>query len=164
MRLTRRFDEVLGPRGRRLMYVHMLSQRDLVERFNNQGVPAWEDRLLRAGFPLAVRWLNRSLGIRPGVEAKDEAIVWQEFDYVADLLSDGRPYLVNDSFGAADLTFASRCASVIVPPIYGVPLPQPDILAAPTAALVMRAREHPAGAFALGLYEKHRREVLDFRH
>jgi glutathione S-transferase len=159
-RLTRRFDEVLGPRGRRLMYVHMLRQRGLVERFNNQGVPAWEDRFLRLGFPLAVRWLDRALGIRPGVEVKDEGIVWQEFDYVAELLSDGRPYLVTDRFGAADLTFAALCASVIVPPIYGVPLPQPEILDASTADLVTRAREHPAGAFALGLYEKHRREVV----
>src|SRR3984893_654056 len=31
----RRLDERLGPRGRRLMYVHMLAQRELMLRFNN---------------------------------------------------------------------------------------------------------------------------------
>jgi glutathione S-transferase len=159
-RLCRRFDEVLGPRGRRLMYVHMLAQRDLMLQFNNQGVPRWEDRFLRVGFPLAVRWAHRALEIRPGIEVEDEAIVWQEFDYVAELLADGRSYLVTDSFGAADLTFAALCASVIVPPIYGVPLPQPDILPPDTAKLINQAREHPAGAFALGLYTKHRRETV----
>ena len=35
-RLCRRFDEGLGPRGRRLMYIHMLPQRELTLRFNNQ--------------------------------------------------------------------------------------------------------------------------------
>jgi glutathione S-transferase len=136
----------------------MLQQRELMLRFNNQGVPAWENRFLRAGFPLAVRWAHRALGIHPGIEVEDEAVVWQEFDYVAELLSDGRPYLVTDSFGAADLTWAALCASIIVPPIYGVPLPQPDILPPDIAAVINKAREHPAGAFALGLYEKHRRE------
>ncbi len=155
-RLSKRFDDVLGPHGRRLMYVQMLAQRDLLLEFNNQGVPAWEDRMMRLGFPLAVRWANRALAITPGVEVKDEAIVWQEFDYVAGLLGDGRPYLVTDSFGAADLTFAALCASVIVPPIYGVPLPQPAVLPPGSAALINKAREHPAGAFALRLYAEHR--------
>jgi glutathione S-transferase len=38
-RLCRRLDEELGPKGRRLMYVHMLSQRKLMLHFNNEGVP-----------------------------------------------------------------------------------------------------------------------------
>jgi glutathione S-transferase len=77
-RLCRRFDEEMGPRGRRLMYVHMLAQRELVLRFNNQGVPAWEDRALRYGWPLIVRLVRRVLDIRPGVETEDEAAVWRE--------------------------------------------------------------------------------------
>jgi hypothetical protein len=50
-RLCWRFDEVLGPRGRRLMYVHMLAARRLALRFNNEGVPSWEDRAIRYGWP-----------------------------------------------------------------------------------------------------------------
>ena len=34
----------LGPKGRRLMYVEMLPQRKLMLRFNNEGVPRWENR------------------------------------------------------------------------------------------------------------------------
>jgi glutathione S-transferase len=158
--LCRRFDEELGPRGRRLMYVHMLAQRELVLRFNNTGVPAWEDRTLRYGWPLIVRFLRRELDIRPGIETEDEAAVWRELDYVAELLADGRPYLCGERFGAADLTFAALSASIIVPPVYGVALPQPDVLAPDTAALVERAREHPAGRFALALFTRHRRESV----
>ncbi len=156
-RLCRRWDEELGPKGRRLMYVHMFTARELALRFNNQGVPPWEDRAIRLGWPLAQRLVGRVLDIRPGVEVEDEAAVWRELDFVAELLADGRPYLCGERFGAADLTFAALSAPLVVPPEYGVPLPQPDILPPSMAALVERAREHPAGRYALALFAGHRR-------
>ncbi len=159
-RLCRRFDALLGPQGRRLTYIHMLAQRKLTLHYNNQGVPGWEDRVLRLGWPLAVRWLRRELEVRPGVEAEDEAAVWREFDFVAELLADGRGYLCGERFTAADLTFAALSASVIVPPVYGVPLPQPEVLPANTASLVRQAREHPAGRYALRLFVDRRRETV----
>ena len=94
------------------MYVNMLQERKLMLRFNNHGVPRWEDRAMRLGFPLAARWAGKELGIRPGIEVEDEAIVWREFDFVADLLSDGRPHLCGERFTAADLTFGALSASV----------------------------------------------------
>ena len=159
-RLCRRFDDVLGPRGRRFMYVNMLAQPKLMVRFNNQGVPRWEDRALRIGWPLAVRFVGRALDIRPGVEVEDEAAVWGELDFVAELLADGRKHLVGDRFGAADLTFAALSASVVVPPLYGVPLPQPDVLPPDIAEFIHRIRDHPAGSYALGLFNDRRREAV----
>jgi glutathione S-transferase len=158
--LCRRLDEGLGPRGRRLMYIHMLPDTKLALRFNNAGVPGWEDRVLRYGWPLAQRYVKRALGIRPGIELEDEAAVFGELDHVAGLLSDGRPYLCGERFTAADLTFAALCASIVVPPTYGVPLPQPDVLSPAMAALVKRAREHPAGYYALRLFAEHRHETI----
>ena len=139
------------------MYVHMLAQRELMLRFNNQGVPAWEDRAIRYGWPLAVQFARRALGIRPGIEAEDEVAVWRELDFVAGLLADGRPHLCGERFSAPDLTFAALCAAVVVPPGYGVALPQPAVLPPDTRALVERAREHPAGRYALELYAEQRR-------
>ena len=162
-RLCRRFDSELGPRARRLMYVHMLPQKELLLRVNNTGVPRWEDRLMRLGWPVVVRYARRHLGIEPGIEVEDEAVVWRELDFVADLLADGRPYLCGEHFGAADLTFASLSAAAIVPPVYGTPLPQPDVLPGRTGALVTRAREHPAGRYAMRLFQTHRREVVSGR-
>jgi glutathione S-transferase len=155
--LCRRLDDEFGPRGRRLMYVHMLANRKLALRFNNEGVPRWEDRAIRYGWPLAARFVRRELDIRPGIEVEDEAAVWRELDFVAELLADGRPHLSGERFGVADLTFAALSAPLVVPPTYGVPLPQPDVLPPETAALVMRAREHPAGRYALALFAEHRR-------
>ena len=159
-RLCRRLDLEFGPAGRRLMYVHMLAQRELALRFNNQGVPAWEDRAIRWGWPLARRYVNHALGIRPGVEFQDEADVWSELDFVAGLRADGRPYLCGDRFTAADLTFAALSAPLVVPPAYGIPLPQPDVLPPAMAALVERAREHPAGRYALALFAERRRATV----
>ncbi len=152
--LCRRLDEQLGPCGRRLMYVNMFPERQLMLSFNNQGVPAWEDRASRWGWPVIKRFAARVLAISPGVEVEDERIVWRELDNIAALLQDGRPYLCGERFGAADLTFA---ASVIVPEDYGTPLPQPQSLPPQIAALVERARAHPAGQFALRVIAEQRR-------
>ena len=156
--LCRRLDTELGPRGRRLMYVHMFPQRKLALAFNNQGVPAWEDRVIRCGWPLARRFVGRALDTSAGIEREDETAVFRELDHVAELLADGRPFLCGERFGAADLTFAALSASIILPPTYGVPLPQPDALAPPMAALLERTRRHPAGRYALALFAEHRRE------
>ncbi len=156
VKLSRRLDDCLGQKGRRLMYVNMLAERELMLRFNNHGVPRWEDRAMRLGFPLAARWAARELGIRPGIEVEDEKEVWREFDFVAGLLADGRPHLCGERFTAADLTFGALSASVIVPPVYGTPLPQPEVLPGHIATLVNSAREHPAGRYAMSLYEQRR--------
>ena len=158
--LSRRFDDVLGPHGRRLMYVHLLEERELTLSFNNHGVPRWEDRAMRLGWPVVTRFAARELDITPGIERQDEAKVWREFDYAAELLADGRDYLSGDRFSAADLTFAALAAPMVVPPEYTVPLPQPDTLPPGPRHLVERAREHPAGAHALKMFRQHRRELV----
>jgi len=154
--LCERLDEQLGPAGRRLIYVHMLAERKLMMDFNNDGVPAWEDRTLRLAWPVMFRFARRVLDIRPGVEVEDELTVWRELDHVAELRADGRPYLCGERFGVADLTFAALAAPMVLPPGYGVSLPQPEVLPVRTAVLIERAREHPAGRFALELFAKHR--------
>ena len=58
-------------------------------------------------------------------------------------------------------TPAALSASVVVPPVYGARLPQPDVLSPEMAALVERAREHPAGRYALELFAEHRRATVE---
>ena len=129
-RLCRRFDEELGPKGRTApVRPHArpaqtgagLQQR----RVCLLGRTEWSatDGRSSCGF------LERALGIRPGIEAEDEAAVWRELDFVVELLADGRPYLCGERFGAADLTFAALCwprSSSL--PVYGVPLPPLEVL------------------------------------
>jgi glutathione S-transferase len=155
--LCRWLDEGLGPDGRRLMYAHMLELKGPMLRVNNQGVPTWEARMMSALWPLMTRWGRRELGIGPATIRDDEERVRHAFDAVAQRLADGRPHLCGERFGAADLTFACLAAAVVVPPKYGVRLPQPDELPEHVARVVRGFREHPAGAYAMELFRTERR-------
>jgi glutathione S-transferase len=155
--LCRRFDEHLGPDGRRVMYAHMLPHRDLMLRFNNVGVPAWEARTLRALYRVSGPFAAQRIGLGPNTIERDTPRIRAELDFVAERLADGRAYLCGERFTAADLTFAALAAAVVVPPEYGTPLPQPDELPEPVATAVGEMREHPAGAFALRLFREERR-------
>jgi len=155
--LERDFDERLGPHGRRWMYDSLRGSREIAVAYNCTGVPAWQRRVFPFVYPTAMRVIDRYLEISPASVAESLATVHAVFDEVAGRLADGREYLCGDRFGAADLTFAALAASVLVPPEYGVPLPQPEELPAPMAATIGELREHPAGAFALRLYREERR-------
>lgn len=129
--LQRDFDEVLGPEGRRWMYFNLRGRRDIAIAYACTGVPAWERRGLPLVYPLAARIIDRHLDITPASAERSEAEMRTVFDRVAERLGDGRPYLCGERFNAADLTFASLAASLLMPPEYGVPLPQPDELPRP---------------------------------
>ena len=155
--LERGFDIDLGPHGRRWMYNEMRGRRDLAIAYGCTGVPAWERRALPLAYPAVIRVIDRYLDITPETAAQSKEQVWMAFDAVADRLSDGRPYLCGDRFTAADLTFATMAASVLMPPEYGVPLPQPEQLPVDMAASVREFRAHPAGAHALAMFRDERR-------
>ena len=154
--LCRQLDGGLGPDGRRVMYAHMLPRKRLMLPYNNQGVPAWEARALSALYPVVTRWASRELQITPTTLRDDTPRVMAAFDAIGERLADGRRHLCGDRFTAADLTFAALAAAVLVPPQYGVPLPQPDDLPEPVARDVRAFRAHPAGAYALSLFATRR--------
>ena len=153
----RELDEGLGPEGRLWMYNAMRGQRTLVTRYNLTGVPAWERRAFPLFYPLMSRVIDRVLGVSDEAAVRAEQTVRTCFDRVAERLADGRRYLMGDRFTAADLTFSALSAAVLVPPEYGVPLPQPDELPEPMAAVVNELRAHPAGQHALRMYREERR-------
>jgi glutathione S-transferase len=155
--LERDFDANLGLDGRRWMYNEMRGRRDLAIAYGCTGVPGWERRALALTYPAVIRVIDRYLDITPATAAQSVAQVRMTFDAVAKRLSDGRPYLCGDRFTAADLTFSALAASVLMPPEYGVPLPQPEELPEGMAAVVREFRAHPAGAHALAMFRDERR-------
>jgi len=151
------FDAHLGPEGRRWMYNALRGNRDIAVAYGCTGVPAWQRRALPFAYPLAARIIDRYLDVTPATAARSEAEVRAIFDAVAERLDDRRPYLCGERFSAADLTFASLAAPMLMPPEYGVPLPQPEELPPAMAATVRELREHPAGVHALKMFREERR-------
>jgi glutathione S-transferase len=150
------FDAHLGPEGRRWMYNALRGHRDIAVAYGCTGVPAWQRRALPFAYPVVSRIIDRYLDVSPATAARSEATVRATFDAVAERLGDGRPYLCGERFSAADLTFASLAAPMLMPPEYGVPLPQPEELPVAMAATVRELREHPAGEHALRMFREER--------
>jgi glutathione S-transferase len=154
--LEARFDAHLGPDARTWMYHRMLVRPDLMEKYGAPGVPRWE----RAGMPVMLPLVSKLIAKRVDADDDHAAVAREQvrvaFDEVAARLSDGRPYLCGDAFSAADLAFASLAAAVLVPERYGIALPSLEELPNPYRAEVAAMREHPAGRFALRLYDQER--------
>jgi glutathione S-transferase len=85
--------------------------------------------------------------------------ICQIFETVENLLADGRTYLVGERFSAADLTFATLAAGVVLPANYGVSTPVLSKLPSPMAANIQAFREIRAGIFVLNLYQEHERTL-----
>jgi glutathione S-transferase len=151
------FDTHLGPQGRLWMYNGLRGRRDIAVAYACTGVPAWQRRMLILAYPVAARGIDRYLDINPATAAQAEVDVRATFDAVAERLGDGRRYLFGERFTAADLTFSALAAAVLMPPEYGVPLPQPGELPAAMATVVRDLRNHPAGAHALAMFRDERR-------
>lgn len=154
--LEGRFDEILGPATRLWVYTELLPHKDLSLSIVEHSVPRYQILLGKPMFGL-VRWLMHwRLDMREGAAEPALRDTKMIFDEVARRLADGRRYLVGDRFTAADLTFASLAAIMLLPPEYGGPLPTLDICPPRLNAQVKELRAHPAGQFALRLFREER--------
>ncbi len=154
-RLERELSGELGVESRRIAYSWFLRIPG-VARYNAGRAPRLEAAVLRVLFPLAGSFIARKLQVTPEKVERGMGRVDRVFDEIAERLSDGRPYLAGERFGAVDLTFAALAAPCVVPAEYGTPLPGLEALPPEAAARVRAWREHPAGRFALRMYRQHR--------
>lgn len=155
--LEERFDQVLGPAARRVAYLHLLPRAHVLKRYLAPTVPAFEKAIFPAFLPLLVRLIRTALKVTPEKAARDHEKLVKLFGELSERLSDGRRYLTGDRFTAADLTFASLAAPVLLPKEYGVPLPTLDEVSPEFRALVEQFRATRAGTLAMRLYREERR-------
>jgi len=157
-RLVARFDKLLGPATRRVIYSHMFTDRRMTRDLITSTGPAWERRVGRLLARPLQAVMQRGLKVYPEPTARSQARLDEIFGEVAQTLEDGRRYLVGDRFTAADLTFAALAAPALRVPEYGYPLPLQALTPA-AAAWTERMRTAPAGQFALRLFADERPPV-----
>lgn len=157
LELERRLDVDFGPHVRRFAYFHVLPRRDVALRLFDLQAPRGERRAVRVVFPVLRRFMRKFMQIDETRALESRDGMRRVFDDMGQRLADGRPYLLGDRFGAADIAFAAFAAPLLVPSEH--PVMRLDIEALPEAlaAEVRTLRETPAGAFALRMYREHRR-------
>ena len=150
------FDTRLGPHTRRLAYFHLLQHKDLFLKSVLPGVGRGERFVFRALRLAVCSLMRRAMRINPDSADRSLERVRTVFSTVAELLGDGRTFLVGESFSAADLTFAALAAPVLLPRNYGSPLPSLEQVPAEMLAQIEEFRTTPAGVFAMRIYRDHR--------
>lgn len=155
--LEDRFDEVLGPHIRRVVYHHGLQAKKVMRWTATQGVGRFDRVAAAALMPFAGLFFGRALGLAPAQIERSKAKVDALLDEVDARVADGRRHLVGPRFTAADLTFASLLAPAFLPEKYGAPLPRREQLP-PGYQTWMDdlAARHPAVAFAQRLFAEER--------
>jgi glutathione S-transferase len=156
-RFEARCDAELGPGARRWAYSWLLPRKDLGDAVLGQRLPAGERRAMRLAAPAMRAAIRVRVGLVGSGKAEEALALTQGvFDAAAELLADGRPYLTGDTLSTADIAFAALAAPVLGPAEYGAWLPPVREFPPTAAAVIAGFREHPAGAWALALYARHR--------
>jgi glutathione S-transferase len=150
--LEERFDNALGPHTRRWAYFQLLPRRALLHSLMARGVPRTESSLLNLTLPIVVFAIRKGLRITPQGAQRSIEQVRGIFREVDDLLADGRRYLVEDRFTAADLTFAALASPVLLPERGIAAYPSVDKVPDAMREAVERLRDTEAGRFALRMY------------
>jgi glutathione S-transferase len=150
------FDTKLGTAARQWAYFYVLPDRSLMQQLWCAGVPSWQSWL----FPVTFSY-TQSLVIKGyQVNAENAKTAYGQieaiFASVGNSLSDGRKYLVGNSFSAVDLTFACLAAPLVAPAEYGGILPDSSQLPKEMVSQMRALQESIAGQYALRLYREER--------
>ncbi|MEM1022480.1 MAG: glutathione S-transferase family protein [Myxococcota bacterium] len=154
--LDKEYAERLGPHTRRMVYFFCLARPRLLFDLADNTVGPTQAALYRLSFPFGSRMLSRGLGISEEGYRASLKRTRSVADQVAERLSDGRPFLCGDRFSVADLGFATMMAPAVFPSQYGVPLPPLEDLQEDAQVILREFRAHPAGQFALRMFQEHR--------
>jgi glutathione S-transferase len=150
----------LGPYTRLAAYWHVLRSEPVMRALVERNVSRRQALAFRAVAPLGRRLLVHALSIDDAHYARAMERIREQIASAERRLARA-PYLAGDRFTAADLTFASLMAPVLLVTRdegYGATLPHVDELRDDARELVAQMRATRAGQFALEMFRRHRRE------
>jgi glutathione S-transferase len=142
-------------------YYYLLPHRDRMILPLTEGVPAIERKAVERAYPIFSGLLRLLLRLSLNKARQALAQIRTTFDSVDARLADGRKFLVSNRLTLSDLAFSVAAAPVVLPAGYGGPMPSFDEMPSEVQVVVTEMRSHPAGAFALRIYEEQRYRVDD---
>ena len=158
--LSERYHDELGPHARRIAYHHLFTAPDAIRDAAYRSVgraQATTFWLLRRVVRAAI---TRALNVTDEAAARSVDRVERLFEETSRRLAD-RPFLAGDAFTAADLSFASLAAPVLLPSheegFGNDGLPRQDSIPEAWSSLSRALRATPAGAHAMRMFRDHRR-------
>lgn len=150
------FDAKLGDNTARWLYYYLVGDRKKMRRLWTEGTPLLEGIGSKIFFPLISKLAQNVLNINEASVAESLLEIEEIFELINQRLADGRRYLIGDSFSAADLTFATLAAPVLLPPEYPIKLPPIEEEPPVMLETITKLRETQAGKYALRLYREER--------
>jgi glutathione S-transferase len=149
------FDERLGPDARLWFYTHAMEDDAMFVRLVGAGTRPAERRLLPALVPGIKKLVKAHFSITHRTRDEARERLNDVMDFAASARA-GSPYLVNDTFTAADLAFAALSAPLVAPAQYGADLPPDEEFTEELRDEVHHWRATRSGKTTLQLYERHR--------
>ncbi len=150
------FDEVLGPASRMWCYCQLFRHKNIALRYNSFAVSPYQKALMPSLFSTLVAIGKKILTINDETYLTSIETIESVLTRVETLLSDGREFLTGNRLSAADITFASMMAPLIMPPNYGVPIPSINEFDKEAKEVMLAYLERPSGQFAFKLYQEQR--------
>jgi glutathione S-transferase len=150
----------LGPYSRRLAYWHAFQSKTAMRTLAERNVSRRQALAFRVVAPVGLGLVKNRLGVDDAGARRALERVRAQLAIAEQRLARG-PYLVGDGFTAADLTFASLIAPILLVSRdegYGATLPEVEELGPEARALITEARATRAGAFAIEVFRRHRRQ------
>jgi glutathione S-transferase len=134
----------------------LLPDTKLLRSLWSRGVPRLEAGLVPVIAPMARYLAKAGYRITPETAQRSLARVRGVFQEVEERLSDGRRFLVDQRFTAADLTFAALAAPVLFPAECRAVQPELDAVPVAMRDEILHMRGTNAGRFALRLFAHER--------
>jgi glutathione S-transferase len=147
------FDTELGPHLRRAVFFEALGHTDFAVSLFTTGESATTRALYGFTFPVGRALMRQAMGIDAPRAAASRRKVDAALDrFERELQPSG--YLVGDRFSVADLTAAALLSPLVMPPEF--PYAFPSSLPEPVARYREAKAHHPAFAWTLEMYRRHR--------
>ncbi len=150
------FNQTLALATASFAYFYLLPHRDCIIQPLTQGVPAFERKAVENAYPIFAGLLRMLLRLSLSKAQQSVAQTRTVFDSVDTRLADGRKFLVGECLTLSDIAFSVAAAPVVLPAGYGGPMPSFEEMPSEVQTVVTEMRSHPAGAFALRIYDEQR--------